>query len=342
MISNALVNLGFSLVTGIPLGLYISNNLFNSKYKSKKYILKTLKEVFEEKSIKNGKEEYPITKDVEIYEWGFKVSIDIKKICAYEDFKKLNDYINTSFESVETQIKYNRGNVEVEVINKPIDNINFALIPGQVDKIPVGYNFKGDFITVNLSNNVGLLINGVPGVGKSVLLKQILRYLNFNNIKKIYYGQVVKNDLVKEGVEVAITTEEILRLTEKLLEIINSGTNKDMTYLIIDEFSFLVPGKGDADKIIKEKILNNISLILRIGRSEKVRIILTTQKCHSEFLPTSISSLLETKITFKCSDIASSTNVIGTGDATKLNKREFILSDGEIKIGRTFNFIELD
>ena len=169
------------------------------------------------------------------------------------------------------------------------------------------------------------------------MIKQLNEYV-VRNGAKCYYIQLAKSDLKTLGVEVADNTKDIITLTENLLELIQGGENKEIIYIFIDEFSFLTPFKGDELKADKEKIINNISMILRICRSENVRVVLSTQKVISDFLPTSISSMLEAKLTFKCSDNSSSIAVIGTGEATKLKFREFILSDtGGLRKAKTYS-----
>lgn len=337
-----MLNIGvltFSTIIGIPLGLYIKSNL-NISYRKINRIKKDFEEIFRDKNLKSSKGKIPKIIDVNLYEYGFKVSVNIKKVCSYNALESLQDYIAASFSAKEIIITNRYTVMEIEVINNPTLDLDFKLVPLNQDKIVVGFNCKGEYIITDLKHSSGLLINGVPGTGKSVLLRQILNTLKFNGVKYIYLAQLVKTDLAKEGLKVAITSEEILKITKELLKIINSNSNKEMMYFIIDEFSFLIPSKNDSDKIIKQEIINNISLILRICRSENIRIILTTQKCHSDFLPTSISSLLENKLTFRCADNASSVNVIGVGEAVSLNKREFILVDNNgMNRGKTYTSI---
>lgn len=337
-----MLNIGaltISTVIGIPLGLYINSNL-NIDYRKINRIKKDFQELFRDKNLKSSKGKVPKIMDIKLYEYGFKANVNIKKVCSYNQLESLKDYISTVFSAKEIIITNRYNMIEIEVINNPILDLDFKLIPLNQDKIPVGFNYKGEYIITDLKHSSGLLINGVPGTGKSVLLRQILNTLKFNRVKHIYLAQLVKTDLAKEGLKVAITSEEILKVTQELLKFINSNSNKEMMYFIIDECSFLIPNKSDSDKIIKQEIINNISLILRICRSENIRIILTTQKCHSDFLPTSISSLLENKLTFRCADNASSVNVIGVGEAVSLNKREFILVDNNGRNrGKTYTSI---
>lgn len=264
-----------------------------------------------------------ITIDVPV--GGTFTELETKKECFEKAFKGkaiLTDIPNSN------KVELNLITIDIDGITQPVGNDPLIL--------PVGFNPFGEHLEIDMHRNAGLLINGVPGVGKSVLIKQLNDYV-IRNGAKCYYIQLAKSDLKGLGVNVADNIEDILALTESLLELINSCSNKEVIYLFIDEFSFLTPFKGDKDKLKKEQIINNISLILRICRSEYVRVILSTQKVISDFLPTTISSILEAKLTFKCGDVTSSTMVIGDGSATKLRFREFIINDSEgLRQGKTY------
>lgn len=304
--------------------------------KYKKYFGYKLDHFFKDKKIMNYYEKTP-DYEIELTQFGLKAVIDIAGICAPKKIEESIEYIQALFRAEDIKMSSKEGKVilDIQVLendmeqNQPEGNDPLML--------PVGFDEDGKDIYVDMHRNAGLLINGVPGVGKSVLIKQLNEYV-VRNGAKCYYIQLAKSDLKTLGVEVADNTKDIITLTENLLELIQGGENKEIIYIFIDEFSFLTPFKGDELKADKEKIINNISMILRICRSENVRVVLSTQKVISDFLPTSISSMLEAKLTFKCSDNSSSIAVIGTGEATKLKFREFILSDTTgIREGKTYS-----
>ena len=303
--------------------------------KFRKMYAEKLRFLFKEKKIMNYYEKTP-TYEIELTQFGLKAVIDIAGICAPKKIEESIEYIQALFRAEDIKMSYKEGKVilDIQVLendmeqNQPEGNDPLML--------PVGFDEDKD-IYVDMHRNAGLLINGVPGVGKSVLIQQLNEYV-VRNGARCYYIQLAKSDLKSLGVEVADNTTDIIELTKSLLELINSGTNEEIIYVFIDEFSFLTPFKGDELKADKEKIINNISMILRICRSENVRVVLSTQKVISDFLPTSISSMLEAKMTFKCSDNASSIAVIGEGSATKLKFREFILNDTTgLRKGKTYS-----
>ena len=304
--------------------------------KIRKMYAKKLRFLFKEKKIMNYYEKTP-DYEIELTQFGLKAVIDIAGICAPKKIEESIEYIQALFRAEDIKMSSKEGKVilDIQVLendmeqNQPEGNDPLML--------PVGFDEEGKDIYVDMHRNAGLLINGVPGVGKSVLIQQLNEYV-VRNGARCYYIQLAKSDLKSLGVEVADNTTDIIELTKSLLELINSGTNEEIIYVFIDEFSFLTPFKGDELKADKEKIINNISMILRICRSENVRVVLSTQKVISDFLPTSISSMLEAKMTFKCSDNASSIAVIGEGSATKLKFREFILNDTTgLRKGKTYS-----
>lgn len=295
-----------------------------------------LRFLFKEKKIMNYYERTPAY-EIELTQFGLKAVIDIAGICAPKNIEENLDYIKALFRAENIKMIESDGKVILDI--QILENDMEKTQPKGNDPLmlPLGFNEESKDIFVDMHRNAGLLINGVPGVGKSVLIKQLNEYV-VRNGAKCYYIQLAKSDLKTLGVEVADNTKDIITLTENLLELIQGGENKEIIYIFIDEFSFLTPFKGDELKADKEKIINNISMILRICRSENVRVVLSTQKVISDFLPTSISSMLEAKLTFKCSDNSSSIAVIGTGEATKLKFREFILSDTTgIREGKTYS-----
>lgn len=302
----------------------------------KRYFGYKLEDFFIEKKVMNYYEKKP-SYEIELTQFGLKAIIDIAGICAPKKIEENLDYIQALFRAENIKITKENGLVilDIQVFENDVEitqpNGNDSLM------LPIGFDNENKDIVVDMHRNAGLLINGVPGVGKSTLIKQLNEYA-IRNGAKCYYIQLVKNDLKALGVEVADNTKDIIKLTEGILELIQNGENKEVVYVFIDEFSFLTPFKGDELKADKEKIINNISMILRICRSENVRVILSTQKVISDFLPTSISSMLEAKMTFKCGDNTSSTMVIGDASATNLKFREFILNDTEgLRIGKTYS-----
>lgn len=328
----SLAYLGLATLTGY--GLWKYNEPQERKFK--KLFENNIKIYYTTKKVCTYFGAYP-PYEIELTRLGTKITLDIAGICSPKDIEKDLDYIQALFRAENIKMTEIEGKVtlDIQIFEDDMEKIQ----PNGKDPLmlPLGFDEESKDIFVDMHRNAGLLINGVPGVGKSVLIKQLNEYV-VRNGAKCYYIQLAKSDLKTLGVEVADNTKDIITLTESLLELINSGINKEIIYIFIDEFSFLTPFKGDELKADKEKIINNISMILRICRSENVRVVLSTQKVISDFLPTSISSMLEAKLTFKCSDNSSSIAVIGTGEATKLKFREFILSDtGGLREGKTYS-----
>ena len=328
----SLAYLGLATLTGYGLWKYNEPQ----KRKFKKLFENNIKIYYMTKKVCTYFGAYP-PYEIELTRLGTKITLDIAGICSPKDIERDLDYIQALFRAEDVRMSYADGKVILDIQVFEDDNEQSQPIGKDPLMLPVGFDEESKDIFADMHRNAGLLINGVPGVGKSVLIKQLNEYV-VRNGAKCYYIQLAKSDLKTLGVEVADNTKDIITLTENLLELIQGGENKEIIYIFIDEFSFLTPFKGDDLKADKEKIINNISMILRICRSENVRVVLSTQKVISDFLPTSISSMLEAKLTFKCSDNSSSIAVIGTGEATKLKFREFILSDtGGLRGGKTYS-----
>ena len=156
--------------------------------------------------------------EIELTRLGTKITLDIAGICSAKDIEKDLDYIQALFRAEDVSMSYEDGKVTLDIqIFK--DNTEETQPTGEDPlMLPLGFNKDGKDIYVDMHRNAGLLINGVPGVGKSVLIKQLNEYV-VRNGAKCYYIQLAKSDLKGLGVEVADNTKDIIKLTESLLEL---------------------------------------------------------------------------------------------------------------------------
>ena len=170
------VNLAFALGTGVPMGLWVSKNLFDTEYKIKKATTKGLKYLFEERNIINKSGVYPFIKKIEVHSWGVKALIDIKKVCSFEEFQKIKDNINTYFGSLKVDVIDRRGKVEINIINIPVEEgefLNYRYVPLSPYQLLLGYGDDKELLITDMKSRPHVLITGLSEQGKTGMVKCI-------------------------------------------------------------------------------------------------------------------------------------------------------------------------
>lgn len=215
----------------------------------------------------------------------------------------------------------------VEEIDKVIKGMNLPIY--------VGKDRKGD-VFYNMVENPGLLIAGIPGSGKSALVRSILTTLirNVPNME-LYCADLKMSEFhLFEGIAKAVVYEkhEALALVtmiraemdKRSLQLKNAGVahieslKNPPPYIIfaIDEVSRL-----SRDKDCKN-VMNAIDDIGAIGRALGVYLILSMQRPDAELLKSSLKNNLSVRIGLRHSDAINSRITVDSGEAADIKQSE--------------------
>ena len=155
-----------------------------------------------------------------------------------------------------------------------------------------------------------LLITGITGSGKTVLLKSILASLIKTTKPKIYFCNP-KNDesfnYLKTVTSYATSKENItetITLVFKEMENRLLKSKPDKVFLVVDEISLL--SKEEKEKLTK---------IANVGRSLGIHLILATQRPTKETLPTELRSQMTYTLTGRCQNKKESYYASGIADS---------------------------
>jgi nucleoside-triphosphatase THEP1 len=195
-------------------------------------------------------------------------------------------------------------------------------------RVPIGIGKNGAFIDADFQKDGShMLIAGTTGSGKSVLLKNIMLSLMFNNnpnslkiigidhkgaetfkgiskLKHLAYPICSDLDILKTNRVLELLKSEIKK-REKLV-----ANNEDFPHLfvIVDEFAQLLSNTKS------DESLKNIAVL---GRSLKIHLILATQK-PSGIVSKELLANIGIKICFKTTSAADSFDVIDNDNAYKV------------------------
>ena len=317
------VNLAFALGTGVPMGLWVSKNLFDTEYKIKKATTKGLKYLFEERNIINKSGSYPFVEKIEVHSWGVKALIDIKKVCSFEEFQKIKDNINTYFGSLKVDMVDRRGKVEINIINILIeqgDFLNYRYVPLSPYQLLLGYGDDKELLIADMKSRPHVLITGLSEQGKTGMVKCITTNLIPN--ADVIVCNSFRDDFAKiKGVRYVKGTKDTLTFLNNIHKDIYRRERP--LYIVLEELATL------RDK----KTIDTIYELLCVARHYNVYVIgIVQESLKSEF---KFKSLFNTRISFSMPDgYVSSLGVDYTGE---LAKREFVWRSekGLIK-GHTF------
>ena len=317
------VNLAFALGTGVPMGLWVSKNLFDIEYKIKKATTKGLKYLFEERNIINKSGTYPFVEKIEVHSWGVKALIDIKKVCSFEEFQKIKDNINTYFGSLKVDMVDRRGKVEINIINIPVEEgefLNYRYVPLSPYQLLLGYGDNKELLIADMKSRPHAIITGLSEQGKTGMVKCITTNLIPN--ADVVVCNCFKDDFDNiKGIRIIKGTKDTLTFLNNTYK--NIYRRERPLYIILEELLTLRDTKS----------VNAIYELLGQARHFNIYIIGLSQESLKNELK--YKSLFNTRISFSMPDgYVSSLGVDYTGE---LAKREFVWRSekGLIK-GHTF------
>lgn len=308
------------LLLGIT-GYSITQILTPVSEKRMKKVKENLKHFIKDKKIINQLEEKARIEDIELYEWGFTAIIDISKITGYEDIEKHKDYIKQLFRAYEVEIFNNEGKVIIEVIDKEVDDISYKTIELPSTTLLLGYNRKGEPITVDMKKTPHIGVQGISNSGKSKMVELALRNLKNADIVLL---NCFSDDFKSIKTRRINGNENILAFFNDMLK--DPYIRKRPLFLVLDELNVL--GK---DKKINQAIID----ILAQARHFNIYLIALGQTLLKENCP--YKHLFNVRVTFKAIEKSAISAFLGcTVEDTQLNTREFICYSDNIYRGKSY------
>lgn len=219
--------------------------------------------------------------------------------------------------------------------------------------VVIGYDFRGEAIIEDFASSINLLIGGLPGTGKSVLLRCLIFNLIVSqppdkvNLLLIDVGSKASIDdadlTIFNGVpHMSADTADDIETAIYYISALNSEMNRRYSehdagpfiVCIIDEFSSLIARIND--KLLREKFVGEISDLLKRGRKAKIIMVLAAQNPTQELMKIEIANIV-TRISFRCAKPQNSITVLGEAGAESLQGQGVML----FKSPKYYNAIRL-
>ena len=298
------------------------NLLLSEEIKDKLGIKSKFRYFIKEKDLITKVTDKVTLENIEIYKWGFKATLDISKVCSYEDIEKHSDYLKQMFRAKEVNMINKKGTVEIEVFNKDIGDIKYEYIDMSPYELIFGYNKKGEPITVNMKKTPHIGVQGASNSGKSKMVELALR--NLQDKSNIILLNCFKDDFKSIKARRINDLAEIKVFLQYLID--RKIVCKKPLYLVLDELNV----------IGKDKEFNNIIKdILGQARHFNIFLIALGQSLLKENCP--YKQLFNVRVTFRAIDRSSISAFLGcTVEDTRLNQREFICYSDSIYRGKSY------
>lgn len=299
---------------------YGAFKIYNTNERKINRIVKNnLMHFIEDKKIINVEEETPNIEDIEIYNWGVKVTLDIAGICGFEEVEKHKDYLKQLFRVTDLFITNKKGLVDIEIVSNPLEEQNYKYIPTKPTELLLGYDFKGQPILADMNVNPHLLITGLSGQGKTGLLRTLIT--NIRDADVILCNCFVE-DFRGFNVKRLYGEDAILEYCQKIME--QDYWHKKPLYIVVEELA----------TIKDKKLVNLLKEMLCVCRHYNIFIIGIIQIATKEELK--FKSYFISRLSFKQLDSSSYQVVLGAGIDKDLQKREFYCITDGLHKGRTY------
>lgn len=215
------------------------------------------------------------------------------------------------------------GLLKLDVYSTELTNWNYSetLIRPGTWEVPIGKNHKG-ILYHDFDKYAHFLIGGVPGFGKTILMKLMFQSLLMNNWENVeFYILDLKGGLefskfsgipqvktvASDVFDAAVVLNDIVEDMKKMESYfrskgytnINDTPIKKRTFIIVDEGAELSPDITTADKKKYAQFCQSaLSEIARIGRAVGYRLIYGTQYPSSKSISMSIKMNIVSRISF--------------------------------------------
>jgi len=224
----------------------------------------------------------------------------------------------------------------------------------------LGLDFSLEPIKNNCNDYCMFLLAGATGAGKTrflylIILSWILSckineveiyladpvkdgFSKFRNAKMVkYYATEIESILsILKYMEIKLSKRKSVigklreaGLATNIVEY-NSISKSKMSYcyVVIDEFSFLIPDKSDneTEKTQKQEIIDICKKLSKAGREMGIFLLVGVQKTVKDELPSLIKNMAAVRISFRANDSISSEVIMGDNCAVGLMDRYAVYS----------------
>lgn len=294
--------------------------IYKYVFPSKKTKLKNqVIQVFKEKKLINQKGYFPKIISIDIKLYGVIAKVDIKGICSFLEFQKLQDYIKTSFGALDVNLSYENQFIEMELILHEIEDLEYQKIDLNPYQILIGYDLKGEPIIVDMKVNPHLLVTGLQGQGKTYMLKTIIKNLD---TKVIMLNAFVEDYKDLDNIIHLQSEKAILNRLESFLN--NTYKREKPVYIFFEELA----------TIKNKKIIQTLKELLCIARHYNLFFIGLIQISTKEELQ--CKSYFNARVSFKQVDAPAYQVALNTTISETLKAREFYLLSDRLVKGKTY------
>jgi len=250
---------------------------------------------------------------------------------------------------------------KVQIVLNPVDESMEYLNPNiKPHELYLGLSFSNNIQKNDNNNNCMFLLTGATGSGKTRFIYQVLLSWILSckpNEVQIYLSDIAKNEYIQfknvrhikyyasELEELKTMMEIVLREYNHRKKLIGQYREKGVAtniseynriaanklpycYIVIDEFSILLPDKTDSkdEKSIKEFILATLKKLSKLGRGLGMFTFISTQKTTREEMPSILKNMSAVRISFRANDLISSEVIMGNNTAMGLPSRVAVYS----------------
>lgn len=248
------------------------------------------------------------------------------------------------------------GKAPIKIINKKCDpKIPYENPNVKPDEVFIGMNLEWQPIKIDANKHCHFLIAGATGSGKSRGLHMTIASWIMGckpNEVELYLADLFSDEMAifKWCKHVKYYANDIPQFykmlkylytkLQKRIKVIspliedgicqnmpeyNQQTKNKMTYvyIVIDEFSIIMPSKGDSkeDRQIKEECLDILCKISKLARKMGMFLIIGLQKTVKDEIPTIIKSSSGTRICYRTNDRITSEVLLESHEAYGLEPR---------------------
>lgn len=280
------------------------------KHKFKKFI--------EEKELMNRfRSNKAKVKNVQLFDYGFRTTLDISGVCGFEEIEKHQDYLKQLFRADGIDIKNIKGRAIIDVVIDKVTGLEHKRVLLPPTTLLLGYKDTGELLTVDMLKMAHIGIVGLSLSGKSKMVEVALNNLVGADIVLL---NVFRNDFKSVRARRINGDENILLFLNSLLE--HPYVRDRPLYLVIDELNLLADNK-DINKVIGN--------LLKAARHYNIYLICMAQDMVKESVK--FKNLFNIRICFRCVEESSYRAFLGvTVPEGNLLPREFYcLSDGLYK-----------
>lgn len=219
-----------------------------------------------------------------------------------ENWDKSAPLIAQGFGYERAKVNHSRRRVILTFTNSalPIDDDYVKPIHLQGQKIHVGIDENGKDFTLETSGHSGMVVGGIPGSGKTVFLRRLVKTFALNPANRVIvfdgkgtddFGDLRdKNVLVFSGTpdrnqEINAQLQDLEQELERRASV---GSARGRVVVVVDECQGFVPVKGltTEEKKSREMSIKVLKDLVARGRSLGFFVVLATQKPDAETLPT--------------------------------------------------------